>query len=85
MARRAAAAPPPPPPGPPPAAGGAARSTDAPDASAPRRQRLLTAERRAQIDGKLGNQKFVENAPAEVVAEEREKLERLRGELDELG
>ncbi|MCB0831257.1 MAG: class I tRNA ligase family protein, partial [Solirubrobacterales bacterium] len=38
-----------------------------------------------KIEGKLGNERFVENAPAEVVAEEREKAERLRAELAELG
>ena len=38
-----------------------------------------------KIEGKLANERFVENAPAEVVAEEREKVERLRSELDELG
>jgi valyl-tRNA synthetase len=38
-----------------------------------------------KIEGKLSNERFVENAPAEVVAEEREKVERLRAELGELG
>jgi len=38
-----------------------------------------------KIEGKLANERFVQNAPAEVVAEEREKVERLRAELDELG
>jgi valyl-tRNA synthetase len=38
-----------------------------------------------KIEGKLGNQGFVEKAPAEVVDEERQKLERVRSELAELG
>ena len=38
-----------------------------------------------KIEGKLSNERFVENAPAEVVAEEREKVERLQAELAELG
>ena len=38
-----------------------------------------------KIEGKLGNERFVSKAPAEVVAEEREKLERTRAELAELG
>ena len=38
-----------------------------------------------KIEGKLGNERFVEKAPAEVVAEERQKLERVRAELAELG
>lgn len=38
-----------------------------------------------KIEGKLSNERFVENAPAEVVAEERAKVERLKAELDELG
>jgi valyl-tRNA synthetase len=38
----------------------------------------------ARAEGKLGNQKFVDRAPAEVVAEEREKLARYRAELEEL-
>ncbi len=47
-----------------------------------RREELRAEVRRAE--GKLGNEKFVEGAPAEVVAEEREKLERYRAELEEL-
>jgi valyl-tRNA synthetase len=53
-------------------------------------QRRLAA-RRAKLEAeieraerKLGNQGFVDKAPAEVVAAEREKLERLRAELDSL-
>jgi valyl-tRNA synthetase len=38
----------------------------------------------ARAEGKLGNEKFVDRAPAEVVDEEREKLERYRAELEEL-
>ena len=38
-----------------------------------------------KIEGKLGNQKFVDRAPPEVVAEEREKLEQVRAELAGLG
>ena len=38
----------------------------------------------ARAEGKLGNEKFVARAPAEVVEEEREKLERYRAELGEL-
>ena len=44
-------------------------------------------ELRAEVgraEGKLGNEKFVDRAPAEVVAEERQKLERYRAELEEL-
>ncbi|HEU5143314.1 MAG TPA: valine--tRNA ligase, partial [Solirubrobacterales bacterium] len=38
----------------------------------------------ARAEGKLSNEKFVARAPAEVVEEEREKLERYRAELEEL-
>jgi valyl-tRNA synthetase len=38
----------------------------------------------ARAEGKLGNEKFVARAPADVVEEEREKLERYRAELEEL-
>jgi valyl-tRNA synthetase len=38
----------------------------------------------ARAEGKLGNEKFVARAPAEVVEEERQKLERYRAELEEL-
>ncbi len=48
-----------------------------------RREKLRGEVKRAE--GKLGNEKFVGNAPAEVVDEEREKLERYRAELEELG
>jgi valyl-tRNA synthetase len=38
----------------------------------------------ARAEGKLANEKFVARAPAEVVEEERAKLERYRAELEEL-
>ncbi len=38
----------------------------------------------ARAEGKLGNAKFVDRAPVEVVEEERRKLERYRAELEEL-
>jgi valyl-tRNA synthetase len=39
----------------------------------------------ARAEGKLANQKFVARAPAELVEEERTKLDRYRAELEELG
>ena len=39
----------------------------------------------ARAEGKLGNEKFVANAPVDVVDGERDKLERYRAELEELG
>ena len=39
----------------------------------------------ARAEGMLGNERFVANAPAEVVEGEREKLARYRRELDALG
>jgi valyl-tRNA synthetase len=47
-----------------------------------RREELRSEVSRAE--GKLGNEKFVARAPAEVVEEEREKLARYRAELEEL-
>jgi valyl-tRNA synthetase len=47
-----------------------------------RREELRSEVVRAE--GKLGNAKFVDRAPAEVVEEERQKLERYRAELEEL-
>jgi valyl-tRNA synthetase len=47
-----------------------------------RREELRSEVSRAM--GKLGNEKFVDRAPAEVVEEERQKLERYRAELEEL-
>ncbi|MEA2345637.1 MAG: Valyl tRNA synthetase tRNA binding arm, partial [Thermoanaerobaculia bacterium] len=39
----------------------------------------------ARSEGMLANDRFVANAPAEVVDAEREKLERYRRELDAIG
>jgi valyl-tRNA synthetase len=39
----------------------------------------------ARAEGMLANDRFVDRAPAEVVAAEREKLERYRRELDAIG
>ena len=39
----------------------------------------------ARAEKQLANERFVQNAPAEVVAAEREKLERYRRELDAIG
>jgi valyl-tRNA synthetase len=50
---------------------------------AERRRGLESEVKRAE--GKLANQGFVDNAPPEVVAAEREKLDRYRAELAELG
>ena len=47
------------------------------------REKLRGEVRRAE--GKLANDKFVANAPADVVDAEREKLDRYRAELEELG
>jgi valyl-tRNA synthetase len=38
----------------------------------------------ARSEGKLANERFVQKAPEHVVAAEREKLERLRRDLDEV-
>jgi valyl-tRNA synthetase len=54
---------------------------------AERRRAKRRAELEAQVarvKGKLGNDRFVERAPAHVVEGERAKLERLRAELDAL-
>jgi len=48
-----------------------------------RREELRSEISRAE--GKLANEKFVERAPAELVEEERAKLDRYRAELGELG
>ena len=48
-----------------------------------RREELRAEVSRAE--GKLANRGFIDKAPPEVVAEERAKLERYRGELEELG
>jgi len=47
-------------------------------------QRARLAEEIARAQGKLANERFVANAPAAVVAAEREKLARLRQELKAL-
>jgi valyl-tRNA synthetase len=39
----------------------------------------------ARAEKQLANERFVQNAPDEVVAAEREKLERYRRELDAIG
>ena len=39
----------------------------------------------ARAEKQLANERFVQNAPADVVAAEREKLERYRRELDAIG
>ena len=39
----------------------------------------------ARTEGMLANERFVANAPAEVVEAEREKLERYRRDLDAIG
>ena len=48
-----------------------------------RREKLRSEVARGE--GKLSNEKFTANAPAEVVDEERTKLEAYRAELEELG
>jgi valyl-tRNA synthetase len=58
------------------------------DAEAEARKRAAERERLqaeiARAEGKLANESFVAKAPAPLVAAEREKLERLRRELDHL-
>jgi valyl-tRNA synthetase len=57
-----------------------------PDADATRKKKRRE-ELRAEVtraEGKLANEKFVARAPAELVEEERAKLERYRAELEEL-
>jgi valyl-tRNA synthetase len=53
-------------------------------AEAEAERRRLRAEI-GRSEGMLANERFVRNAPPEVVAAEREKLERYRRELDALG
>jgi valyl-tRNA synthetase len=48
-----------------------------------RREKLRSEVKRAE--GKLSNERFVEKAPADVVDEERQKLDAYRAELEELG
>jgi valyl-tRNA synthetase len=63
-------------------------ASDAVDLEAEKRraaERLETLrEEIARAEGKLANQGFVAKAPAHVVQAERDKLEQLRRELDEL-
>ncbi|HEX6388292.1 MAG TPA: valine--tRNA ligase, partial [Solirubrobacteraceae bacterium] len=54
------------------------------DAKAGEQRKQLAAEIK-RAEGKLANEGFVAKAPAAVVEAEREKLARLRAELDELG
>jgi len=62
-----------------------------PDRAAQRQNGNVDAERErllgevARAEKMLANERFVANAPAEVVAAEREKLERYRRELDAIG
>ncbi len=48
-------------------------------------ERARTRKEIARAEGMLANERFVANAPDEVVAAERAKLERYRGELELLG
>ena len=48
-------------------------------------ERARLAKEIARAEGMLANERFVANAPADVVDGEREKLERYRRELDLLG
>jgi valyl-tRNA synthetase len=63
-------------------------ASDAVDLEAERRRAAERAEllrkEISRAEGKLSNQGFVAKAPAAVVQAEREKLERLRAELEEL-
>jgi valyl-tRNA synthetase len=73
-----------------PISGGAVEILASPDVDPEASTRRIEAQRgelRAEIERaekKLSNEGFVAKAPPEVVAAEREKLERLRGELDAL-
>ena len=51
---------------------------------APEQRREELRSEVARAEGKLANEKFVARAPAELVEEERAKLERYRAELEEL-
>ncbi len=63
-------------------------ATDGLDLGAAERKRGAERERLekeiARAEGKLGNERFVAKAPENVVAAEREKLDRLRAELEAL-
>jgi valyl-tRNA synthetase len=54
------------------------------DARRREQQRETLLSEIARAEGKLGNERFVAKAPAAVVRQEREKLERLRAELADL-
>jgi valyl-tRNA synthetase len=70
--------------------GGAVHVLETQDIDFEEAERRMAAQREkleqeiVRFEGKLANQKFVERAPAEVVAGERAKLERYRQELKEL-
>ena len=57
----------------------------APDRAALEAERARLQKEIARAEGMLANDRFVANAPPEVVAAEREKLERYRRELEALG
>jgi valyl-tRNA synthetase len=59
------------------------RTADADGAVEAERERLRQEIGRGE--SMLANERFVQNAPSDVVAAEREKLERYRAELDALG
>jgi valyl-tRNA synthetase len=62
-------------------------SDDVDAAAVGERIEVRRAELRSEVkraEGKLANDGFVSSAPAEVVAQEREKLTRYRAELEEL-
>jgi len=48
------------------------------------KRRAKLEQELARAEGKLGNAKFVQNAPAEVVAQERERIEQFKRELAQL-
>ena len=62
-----------------------------PDRAPRRENRNVEAERErlrgeiARGETMLANERFIANAPADVVAKEREKLERYKRELDAIG
>ena len=62
--------------------------SDAVDMEAERKRAAERAERLREeikrVEGKLANQGFVAKAPEEVVQAERDKLEKLQKELEEL-